>query len=178
MAFGIVKQHQGWIEFDSALGVGTCFRILLPATPQSAEAPERRLPRAHTARGGTETILVVEDEASVREFAVAVLCSQGYRVLQACSGSQALEVWKWHGPKISLLFTDVVMPEGLGGVELAKKLRGERQTLRVVLTTGHANETIGEEFRPPAGMHLMYKPYRPQVLSRTVRDTLDDNCHR
>ncbi len=178
MAFGIVKQHQGWIEFDSTVGVGTCFRILLPAATGPVEARERRPLKTSMARGGTETILVVEDEASVREFAVAVLCSQGYRVLQASSGIEALEVWKWHGPKISLLVTDLVMPDGLGGLELAAKLRAERQTLRVVLTTGYVNETIGEELRPPAGMHFMHKPYRPQVLSRTVRDALDDNYNR
>ncbi len=178
MAFGIVKQHQGWIEFDSTVGVGTCFRILLPATTGPVETRARRPQRMNMARGGTETILVVEDEASVREFAVAVLCNQGYRVLQACSGIEALEVWKWHGPKISLLVTDLVMPDGLGGLELAAKLRNERQTLRVVLTTGYVNETIGGELRPPAGMHFMRKPYRPQVLSRTVRDALDDNYNR
>jgi CheY-like chemotaxis protein len=114
----------------------------------------------------------------VREFAVAVLRGHGYRVLQACSGNDALEVWKWHGSRIALLVTDLVMPDGLGGVELAARLRQEKSTLKVVLTSGYASGTIGGEFRPPAGTHFIHKPYKPQVLAQAVRDALDDNYNR
>ena len=178
MAFGIVQQHQGWIEVESAVGAGSCFRILVPATPHAAAITAPDLAKAAAASRGSETILLVEDEPAVREFAVAVLGSRGYRVLQACSGIDALEVWKWHGARIALLFTDLVLPDGLGGVELAARLRKERPALRVVLTSGYANETIGAEFRPPAGMHFVHKPYKPQVLAQTVRDALDDNYNR
>ena len=114
----------------------------------------------------------------MREFATAVLRSHGYRVLQACSGVDALEVWHWHAARISLLASDLVMPEGLGGVELAARLRRERPTLRVLLTSGYANEVIGEQFRPPPGTHFITKPYKPLGLARAVRDALDDHFDR
>jgi hypothetical protein len=175
MVFGIVQQHQGWIELESAMGVGTCFRIMLPAASEAAVVPARRPARTVAVSGGSETMLLVEDEPAVREFAVAVLRSHGYRVLQAGSGIDALEVWKWHGSRIALLVTDLVMPDGLGGVELAARLRKEKPALKVVLTSGYASGAIGEEFRPPAGTHFIQKPYRPQVLAQAVRDALDDN---
>jgi CheY-like chemotaxis protein len=178
MVFGIVQQHKGWIELESTVGAGTCFRILLPAiAPVAADAASRPA-KTVSACGGSETLLLVEDEPAVREFAVAVLRSHGYRVLQACSGVDALEVWKWHGPRIALLVTDIVLPDGLGGVELAARLRKERPALRVVLTSGYANETSGEGFQPPAGMHLICKPFKPQALAQAVRDTLDDRFNR
>lgn len=176
--FGIVQQHQGWIEVESVVGAGTCFRVLLPAVSRGAPLTARRPAKTVTTKGGSETMLLVEDETSVREFAVAVLRSHGYRVLQAASGLEALELWKWHGSRISLLFSDLVLPEGLGGVELAATLRREKPTLKVVLTSGYANETIGEEFRPPPGTHFIHKPYKPQVLAQTVRDALDGSFNR
>jgi CheY-like chemotaxis protein len=178
MVFGIVQQHQGWIELESAMGVGTCFRIMLPAASEAAVVPARRPARTVAVSGGSETMLLVEDEPAVREFAVAVLRSHGYRVLQAGSGIDALEVWKWHGSRIALLVTDLVMPDGLGGVELAARLRKEKPALKVVLTSGYASGAIGEEFRPPAGTHFIQKPYRPQVLAQAVRDALDDRFNR
>ena len=178
MVFGIVQQHQGWIELASVVGAGTCFRIMLPAAPAAALLPVRRPAKVVVVKGGLETMLLVEDDPAVREFAVAVLRGHGYRVLQAASGLDALEVWKWHGSRIALLVTDLVLPDGLGGVELAARLRREKPTLRVVLTSGYANEAIGEEFRPPAGTHFMNKPYKPQTLAQAVRDALDDNFNR
>jgi two-component system cell cycle sensor histidine kinase/response regulator CckA len=125
--------------------------------------------------GGAETLLLVEDEPAVREFAVTVLRSHGYRVLQAGSGIDALEIWKWHQSRIALLVTDLVLPDGLGGVELVARLRHEKPALKAVLISGYANDTAGAEFRPPAGTHFIHKPYKPQVLAQAVRDALDDN---
>ncbi len=178
MVFGIVQQHEGWIEVDSTVGVGTCFHIFLPAARLGSPATSRRTAATPSVSGGTETMLLVEDEAPVREFAVAVLRGHGYRVLQAGSGTEALEVWKWHSSRIALLVTDLVMPDGLGGVELAARLRQEKPTLRVVLTSGYANEALGEAFQPPPGTHFMHKPYKPQVLAQTVRDALDGTFDR
>jgi len=178
MVIGIVQQHQGWIEIESTVGSGTCFRIMLPSIAPSDVVSDRLLHKAAAANRGTETMLLVEDDNPVREFAVAVLSNHGYRVLQASSGKEALEVWKWHKSRIALLFTDLVLPDGLGGVELADRLRKEKPTLRIVLTSGYANESIGEEFRPPPGTHLIHKPYKPQVLTQAVRDALDDNYDR
>jgi two-component system cell cycle sensor histidine kinase/response regulator CckA len=177
MAFGIVQQHAGWIELESAVGTGTCFRILLPAERRAIAAPTED-PATTADRSGTETILLVEDEAAVREFAVAVLRSEGHRVLQAGSGVDALEVWKWHAARIALLVTDLVLPGSLSGVELAARLRAEKPALKIVLTSSYANEMAGGKFRPPAGTHFIHKPYQPEVLTHAVRDALDDNHSR
>ncbi|MES2694453.1 MAG: response regulator [Verrucomicrobiota bacterium] len=178
MVFGIVQQHKGWVEVESTVGAGTCFRVLLPTAQGEAATASRNLLGFVPVRGGNETMLLVEDDATVREFAVAVLRAHGYRVLQAASGVDALEVWKWHQSRITLLFSDLVLPDGLGGVELAGRLRQAKPTLKVVLTSGYAGETIGEEFRPPPGTHFIHKPYKPQVLTEAVRDALDDNFNR
>jgi CheY-like chemotaxis protein len=178
VVFGIVQQHKGWIELESTPGAGTCFRILLPVAPVAVADPAARPAKTAPAGGGSETLLLVEDEPAVREYAAAVLRGQGYRVLQACTGIEALEVWKWHGPRIALLVTDLVLPDGLGGMELAARLRKERPALRVVLTSGYANETSGDGVQPPAGMHFICKPYKPQVLAQTVRDALNDRFNR
>jgi hypothetical protein len=178
VVFGIVQQHKGWIELESTPGAGACFRILLPVAPVAVADPASRPAKTAPAGGGSETLLLVEDEPAVREFAAAVLRRQGYRVLQACSGIEALEVWKWHGPRIAVLVTDLVLPDGLGGVELAARLRKERPALRVVLSSGYANENSGESFQPPTGMHFIGKPYKPQGLAQAVRDALDDKFNR
>ena len=178
MVFGIVQQHQGWIEVESTVGTGTCIRILLPAAPDVVPLPAVRPAKPGTAGGGAETVLLVEDEPAVREFAAAVLRSHGYRVLQSGSGVDALEVWRWHGSRIVLLVTDLVLPDGLGGAELAARLCEDKPTLKVVFTSGYANETVNAEFQPPPGTHFVHKPYKPQVLAEAVRDALDDNCNR
>lgn len=175
MVLGIVQQHQGWIELESAVSTGTRLRILLAAVPPASAIPSIKAVKTEAVSGGSETILLVEDEPTVREFAVAVLSSHGYRVLQAGSGVEALEVWQRHGARITLLVTDLVMPNGLSGVELAARLRKEKPALKVVLTSGYAEGTAGGEFHPPADMHFIHKPYKPETLAQIVRTVLDDN---
>ena len=169
--FGIVKQHEGWIEVESTADVGTTFQVLLPvaATP----AVRRPVSRPPMVTGGKETILLVEDEPSVREFAAAVLQKYGYSVLQAISGVEALEVWKWYAPRIALLVTDIVMPDGLTGIELADKLQHEKPGLPVVLASGYNQETFGQIFKPRPGIRLIYKPFLPRALAVIVREALD-----
>jgi CheY-like chemotaxis protein len=178
MVLGIVQQHQGWIEVESTVGVGTCFRILLPAAPPTATCPADRPTKTAAAGGGAETILLVEGDPAVREFTVAVLQSHGYRVLQAGSSHDAMEVWKWHQSRIALLVTDLVLPDGLGGAELAARLRQEKPALKAVLTSSDANGTADAEFRPAAGMAFIHKPYQPRVLAQAVRDALDGHATR
>ncbi|MGD0744179.1 MAG: PAS domain S-box protein, partial [Verrucomicrobiota bacterium] len=127
--YGIVKQHQGWIELESALGKGSTFRIYIPYLCEP-RPPEEKPTTQITIRGGTETILLVEDEKSVRELVARVLEKHGYKVLQAATGGEAVEVWRGHKDDIALLLTDLVMPDNMNGRELAEKLWAERADLK------------------------------------------------
>jgi hypothetical protein len=113
--YGIIKQHQGWVDVVSDLGVGTTFRVYFPATTKSAEgSSEKGLSKA-AIKGGHETILLVEDEPVLRELARVILKDYKYRVLEAATGVEALKVWERNGGRIDLLLTDMVMPEGMSG---------------------------------------------------------------
>ncbi len=119
--FGIVQQHRGWLTVDSAPGQGTTFKVFLPALA-AAPAPATVETRPNS-RGGTETILLAEDDPAVRTATAAILKHHGYRVLEAASGPEALKLWDEQGGAIALLFTDLVMPGGLSGRQLAQQLR-------------------------------------------------------
>jgi two-component system cell cycle sensor histidine kinase/response regulator CckA len=171
--FGIVQQHQGWIEVDSTVGQGTTFRVFLPVAGSDSRPQATALESGTQPPGGRETILVVEDETSVRELAVAVLKPHGYRVLQAKSGVEALEVWARHSSRINLLLTDVVMPDDISGPELAVRLQAEKPGLPVIFTSGFSEEMMGQVFDPQKTMRFVHKPYPPRVLARIVREVLD-----
>jgi two-component system cell cycle sensor histidine kinase/response regulator CckA len=175
--FGIAKQHEGWLEVSSTIGVGTCFSLFLPAAATNRSvAPTIESDAVRTPIcGGAETILIVEDEASVREFAVAVLEPLGYRVLQARSGNEAIEVWKWHHKRISLLLTDMVLPDDLTGPELARQLSAAKPELRIIFTSGYSQETADQVFAAEKGARFINKPYSPRQLSSLVRKILDSN---
>src|SRR6266487_3618929 len=111
---GIVKQHQGWIEVESAVGRGTTFNVFLPASFRAAASPWEPICSV-TARGRGETILIAEDEPALRRLAARILRNLGYQVLEAGSGVEAINVWEQHGKKVDLLLTDLVMPDGLTG---------------------------------------------------------------
>ncbi|MDB6167457.1 MAG: multi-sensor hybrid histidine kinase [Verrucomicrobia bacterium] len=170
--FGIVEHHEGWIEVESQVGEGTCFNLFLPPTSEPV-APKHRSAHPFPQRRGNETVLLVEDEAAVREFAVAVLENSGYRVLQAGSGVQALEVWKWHQSRIALLLTDLVMPDGITGVDLAKTLRSEKPDLTVVFTSGYSRLMSTQVMAAEHEIPFIQKPYVPATLTRVVREALD-----
>jgi CheY-like chemotaxis protein len=171
--FGIVKQHHGWLEVDSTVGAGTCFTLSFPILKSSSSVPPETSAPDRPVAGGRETILIVEDESSVREFAVAVLKPLGYRILQARSGLDALEVWKWHSARINLLLTDMVMPDDLNGPELAAKLLTDKPDLAVIFTSGYSQETMRSVFAPAKTKRFIHKPYSPRQLSTVVREALD-----
>jgi PAS domain S-box-containing protein len=170
--YGIVKQHQGWIEVESTIGKGTTFRIYIPFIGTTEAEPEKPTTQI-TIRGGNETILLVEDERPVRELVARVLQKYGYTIWQASSGNDALDVWQQHKTEISLLLTDLVMPGNMNGHELAEKLWAERPELKVIFTSGYSADIVGKNFKLEPELNFLQKPYHPQTLALTVRRCLD-----
>jgi len=170
--YGIVKQHKGWIEVESEINRGTTFNIYLPETdaliptPESAETQLRAL-------GGTETVLVVEDERDLRDIITRTLNRHGYRVFQAVDGHNALQIWSEYKEQIELVFTDVIMPGGLNGRELAERLWVEKPELKVIFSTGYGADALGKDFKLDPELNFLPKPYLPNALARLVRRCLD-----
>jgi PAS domain S-box-containing protein len=169
--FGIVKQHRGWVNVESELGHGTTFHIFLPkveAPLAVVEVETRPKPK-----GGTETILVTEDDGIVRMSLRKTLEKKGYRVLEASTGPGALRVWAEHGASVELLLTDLVMPGGLDGRELARQLKVDRPNLKVVYASGYSAEMAGKELQLQPGEAFLQKPLSMDELLHTIRDCLD-----
>jgi signal transduction histidine kinase len=167
MVYGFAKQSGGHVQVRSKLGYGTGVELYLP-TAQAAETPREAMPAISPPRG-QETILVVEDEAAVREIAIAFLRSFGYTVLSAARAEPALEMLSAHD-EIALLFSDVVLGAGMSGKELAVAARRLRPTLGVLLTSGYEPDAAGPDADEFA---LLPKPYRREELSGAVRAILD-----
>ncbi len=173
MVYGIVHQHGGDIRLDSEPGAGTRFDITFPAATGEEQAAAH-VPRRKSTIRGTETILLVEDEAALRRLARDVLAGAGYRVLEAGDGLEALHAVDAEPGPIHLVITDMVMPR-MGGLELAAEIRRRRNDVRVLYISGYTDDTIqagvanGPEFLP--------KPFTPEVLARKVRDVLDEQPH-
>ncbi len=173
-AYGIVKQHQGWIDVQSKVGEGTTFQIHIPAlTDVVLPASEAPSPKVESPRGN-ETILLVEDESGLRTLVASYLVRNGYKVLEACQGMEALHLWNRYRAEIHLLLTDMVMPDGISGRELAEKLSTDKPELKVIFTSGYNPDMFGEtkDFMKP-GQKFLAKPYVPTALLQLLRDTLD-----
>ncbi len=170
---GIIKQHGGWIEVASVPGRGTSFAVFLPATSQMAAAGRRAEMPGHDVQGGSETILAVEDEPVLLNLARVILEDCGYRVLEASSGVQALETWKRHEAEIDLLLTDIVMPLGVSGLELARTLAPRKPGLKVIYTSGYGVDQMDTEFIEFSGGTFLQKPYTRFTLAKAVRESLD-----
>ncbi|MFM2081445.1 MAG: hypothetical protein RL380_136, partial [Verrucomicrobiota bacterium] len=126
-------------------------------------------------KGGSETILLVEDEAPVRQLARAILENSGYKIIEAGDGPEALKMWEQHGGKIDLVLTDLVMPNGLTGRELARKLKTIRPTLKIIYTSGYSVDVAGRDLADEPDFHFLPKPYHPPSLLRAVRNRLEAN---
>lgn len=170
--YGIVKQHQGWAEVESQVGQGTTFKVFLPIATKAAPA-ESRL-RHKDIPGGDETILVVEDEPALRELVQEILEKKGYRVLEASTGVQALRIWEQHKDDIDLLLTDMMMPEGVSGRELAERVLQDRSDLKVIYSSGYSLDVVSTGPAIKEGMNFLQKPYDPETLAQMVRDCLNN----
>ena len=171
--YGIVKQHAGWIEVTSRVGEGTIFKIYLPVTTRAAESQTEIIVPTTQVRGGGETILVVEDEPVLRDLAQVILQDCGYTVIQAGSGVEALTIWQKHQGAVDLLLTDMIMPDGLSGKDLAESLLGHKPGLKVIFTSGYNVDDLGVDFLQKNGSNFLQKPYTRLTLAKAVRDCLD-----
>lgn len=170
--YGIVAQHNGWIEVESQVGVGTNFHIYLPASKRPAD----QLPSPKTATpfaGGSETILLVEDDAAVRRTVAQTLRLLGYAVHEAGDGPAALELWKAKGPDADLLLTDMVMPNGINGLQLIDRLRALKPGLKALIFSGYSEEVLTGGAPVKEGVLYLSKPCAGSVLADTVRRALE-----
>ena len=176
--YGIVQQHRGEISVQSELNRGTTFHIHFPVAPPS-NTPKKKEDGARPAlSGGTETILLVEDEFPVRTFVSEFLKRLGYRVLEAESGPAALQVWHAHRDEIQLLLTDVIMPENMNGIDLSEVLLQEKPGLKVVYTSGYIGNLEGRTINLTEGVNLIRKPFRPELIAQILRKNLDPQADR
>jgi len=170
--YGITKLHQGWIEVSSEVNKGSAFKIFLPATSRPTAAPATG-PVEREICGGNEAVLLVEDEPELRALARQILERYGYRIFEAGTGAEALKLWPQHAREIDLLLTDIMMPEGITGWELAGKLRAERPDLKVICASGYSLDLLSKQFEAPAAFRFLQKPFKPQMLAMAVRECLD-----
>jgi len=170
--FGIVEQHKGWITVRSEVDCGTTFQIYLPrltgmSKPEPGQPALNPLPAP-----GDETILLAEDDAFLRASVRKILSQLGYRVLEAASGVEALEVWKQNREVIQLLLTDLVMPGGVNGKELAEKLLKENPRLKVIYASGYNADIAGKDFALEEGVNFLAKPFETERLEQIIRNSL------
>lgn len=169
--YGIIRQHRGWVEVESAPGAGTTFRIYLPL--REGAAPVSAIAGVAPITGGHESVLVVEDEPNLRAMVCLALTRGGYRVREAAHGPEALRKWEEEGGNFDLLLADFLMPEGLTGVQLAAQLIRAKAGLKVVIMTGYApgSPTLSSPW--PSGTVRLNKPFDAIKLLQAVRDCLD-----
>jgi PAS domain S-box-containing protein len=168
--YGIVKQSDGYLMVESELGCGTTFVIYLPKIEGIAETRDDP-PTRKDAMVGSETVLLVEDEESVRQLVKETLERKGYRVLEAENGEAGLTVAAQHQQQIDLVITDVVMPH-LGGQELAQRLRASRPEIKVLYLSGYTEDAVVGEGTVESGKAFLQKPFTLQSLARKVREVL------
>jgi len=168
--YGIVKQHNGFIEVDSDVGQGAKFRIYFPCIDHPVDRDESRADE--TALGGAETVLLAEDETMVRELVGKMLRAAGYTVVAACDGAEALRRFEENPAMFDLVLLDVMMPR-MGGHEVMEAIQATHPHVRFLFSTGYSESALRAHFVAEKGMHVIGKPYRTTALLRAVREALD-----
>jgi CheY-like chemotaxis protein len=171
--FGIVAQHHGWIDVFSEIARGTTFRIYFPRLIGTVAHPEIGPASTGSFRGNGETILVLEDDASLRNAFKKALLQLGYRVLEAARGAEALESWQQHREDICLLLADLVIPGGMNGMECAQRLLQAAPNLKIVYMSGYSEDISPADLRIGPGIRFLAKPFDSAALGQTVRSALD-----
>ena len=174
LAFGFVNRSSGYIKCYSEQGMGTTFRLYLPRVKRKAEAIEQNDEQLGSLPGGHDTILIVDDEADLLDLAREILETLGYRVFTANDGQQALQKLA-EEPSIELLFSDVVMPGGINGYELAEQARAMRAELKVLLTSGYTDKAVSDNAHMSFKANLIEKPYKQIELAMRLREILDQD---
>jgi PAS domain S-box-containing protein len=170
--FGIVQSHRGFITVKSEVGRGTCFRIHLPLGASQPASPMDTSFIAKEHRG-SGTVFVVEDEAAVRELTRTILEASGYKVIEAENGVEAQRIWKDIRGEVDLLFTDMVMPEGVTGWQLANKFQMQNPKLKVIFASGYSAEYASQELKLKRGQMFLQKPYSSKQILKAVRECLE-----
>jgi PAS domain S-box-containing protein len=167
---GIVRQHRGWISVESTVGKGTTFQVFIPASEKSAETIRTKASNpAEAEKPKMKTILVVEDEAVVRELARIILQRAGYQIIEAEDGPTALKIWARQKKEIDMLITDMVMPNGVTGRDLAQRLVAERADLPVIYASGYSQELTAPDFVETERRVFLQKPYMGDQLVALVK---------
>lgn len=170
--YGIVKQHQGWIQVASEVGQGTAFKVFLPVGDAGLGRANNQAQRMVGSRK-PDTILLVEDEPPLRQLAKSILERDGYRVVEAASGPEALSVWKDFSNRIDMLLTDMVMPGGMTGRELARRLQAQNPSLKVLYTSGYSLDFVESDLLLREGVNFLAKPYGATSLTQAVHACLE-----
>ena len=171
--YGIVQQHQGWIEVESVPGKGSSFYIYFPALAAATEKTDIR-EHSEEVRGGAETILLVEDDLSLRRSTALCLRKLGYAVLEAGNGVDALKIWEQRRQGVELVLTDMVMPGAISGLDLVQRMRKVKPSLKALLTSGYSTELARVSQSGPEIAYLA-KPWSAAALAKIVRQCLDDS---
>ena len=174
--YGIIKQTDGFIYVDSEVGKGTTFRIMLPRHVEKEgeeQAAEIKKAPEHTDLTGSARILLVEDEEAVRAFAARALASRGYKVHEASTGTEALELIDEIDEQIDLVISDVMMPE-MDGPTLLKKLRETQPDLKIIFVSGYAEDAFAKNLDENDTFSFLPKPFSLKQLATAVKEVLED----